>query len=109
MWLVYLPFPHQDPVNTSNLMGRKMSESQGAISVSGILAFYLPLTLQHQYYLRQGGWVFGGVCCLSAGKRKDYLPSFHETWWKGIICAKEEPTTFASGSESQGGYIFHLR
>lgn len=42
--------------------------------------------------------------CLSAGLWKNYLPDFHETWWKSVASAKEEPITFWSRSETWGSH-----
>jgi len=46
--------------------------------------------------------------CLSAGLRKNGRPVCHETWWKGVAWAKEEPVQFWSGSESWGGWTNHF-
>ena len=37
---------------------------------------------------------------LSAGLRKKHMPDFHETWWKGVAWAEEEPLIFWSGCKS---------
>ena len=36
--------------------------------------------------------------------KKNYWPHFHETWWKVVALAAEEPIKFWSWSKSQGGY-----
>ena len=46
------------------------------------------------YYLRQGGYVFGGVylfVCLSAGLRKKLLTDIDEIWWIGGLGPKTNP------------------
>ena len=61
----------------------------------------------------QGCYVFGPVSqlvnvfvCLWTGLRKN--SDFNETRWKGEAWAKDEPFTFWSGSESQGGYTEYI-
>ena len=39
------------------------------------------------------------ACPFLGGITDYYQPDFHETWWKGVVWAKEEPTT---GPESRG-------
>lgn len=47
-------------------------------------------------------WLVAMFICLSEGLQKNCLSNFHDTWWKGVAPAKEEPIQFWSGSKSQG-------
>lgn len=55
--------------------------------------------------------VMFSVCLLvelSAGLWENCWPDYHETWWRGVARAKEEPTTFWIGSESRDRYTHYF-